>query len=1265
MGLWSHKHGPASPGHIPFYVFWVISLLIPIVVALVNFCMVLADLLLVSWKFTSGQDILDSHGLALGTLALAGISVFFGFSAALLVVKFAPSTAGSGIPEVLGFLNGNQVSGIFTFRSLCIRTIGIVLSQAAGFPLGREGPMVAIGSTIGFGIAFLFTRPYELSAEKVDAVDETQQQTEEFNIATSSFIMSQERFAHARRIGCALGGAAGIATAFNAPIGGILYMFEELSTSSVMPKFHVFMCTVISAFMTRFLLDYSGTDFHRLVIYEQGSAHYFEDWDWQDLPFFALLAALVGGGAGFFSIVCVKVWFFRFETAKRLSKYQPYAKLIECSCYCVLCASLFSLAPTLINCSAVLGRHLAAGGEAPIQHACADGEYNEAATLLLQGAEGAVKHLYSRMGPVQAAWPLVLTLALYSTLAMGMAGLCVPMGTFVPSLLIGGISGRILGEVVNAAGFIHAAPAGVYAVVGSAAMLAGFTHMTIGLVVVLGEATNDLGLIIPLMLSVHIARYAARCITHHGFDEQLIIKKGVPFLDADITEEMDTSKLTALDICCIPPKEAVLPKKASLRTIKRALRHRDVNYFPVVSEGGHCAGLTTRGRLKAVLAAFENSNQKKLQKDLEERIMQRAQSADSFTSVVLDGPTMDHLRSGSAMNASKSTTSFSCDDVSESDTGCFSRWLKCPLRMLRALVADDKSRKSQGHLADHVVEGRMKSMIREMFSNPGKLYSTTDDHCPEESAPHEEGQLPIDRVMDPAPFMIQENTPVQRFYPLFRNVDMNIICVLSNQGRFLGMLTRRGLISCVNKLTVDEGRAVTELQAANRNSRDEIEASWNRRVSYEHLRQLEVNCHTTGGKSKPSCLHKIGGYPDMNSGLNSGLHTPALSSGMSSESYYDSSGSDDIEGELETPVPENEIWDPLSAPAREVSFDPHQHPDFVPQDGEWSPRPSEKSGSRRGDCEQDCSEGDGTSPRHGSHFKKHRRKRRSNTDRSSASIGSRSDGRQTPDCMESRILEARQAHRSHTAGSRALAAGATDNQASDVAMTMAEMLEPTELRAQLASAWSRLAASEQQQEELLRRLSLVERQQNMQGAKEVPRLPHRDSLEVPSGRSSPRGGTTPRRELSLTGPGVLESQEPAVPFTRVRRPSVCSKPSSTGSTASSVSLRLPSEAMQKNLMGFKDVEGAAANRDKSISEEEKDDGRSNQVEVSESEQGCGSQSIPSPPEVGPLAVGSETPRGSTEVLPPQVDAPLTPALAPSDASPKQPEQPPPMLPSSV
>merc|ERR1719436_851131 len=118
-----------------------------------------------------------------------------------------------------------------------------------------------------------------------------------------------------------------------------------------------------------------------------------------------------------------------------------------------------------------------------------------------------------------------------------MPGLPVPMGSFIPCLLIGAISGRLFGELLDLSG-AGASHAGTYAIVGSAAMLGGFTHMTLAIVVLLVEATRDLGLIPPLMLSIFVAHLVSKWMNPHAYDEHLIHKKGVAFLDAELPEEL-------------------------------------------------------------------------------------------------------------------------------------------------------------------------------------------------------------------------------------------------------------------------------------------------------------------------------------------------------------------------------------------------------------------------------------------------------------------------------------------------------------------------------------------------------------------------------------------------------------------------------------------------------------------------------------------------------------------------------------------------------
>merc|ERR1711879_789898 len=118
-----------------------------------------------------------------------------------------------------------------------------------------------------------------------------------------------------------------------------------------------------------------------------------------------------------------------------------------------------------------------------------------------------------------------------------MAGLAVPMGNFIPSMLTGALVGRILGEIIASSqveAAVTLADAGVYAMVGSAAMLGGFTHMTIAVVVILVEAARDLSLVAPLMLSISVSHIVSTCVNHHSYDEVLILRKGVPFLQPEL-----------------------------------------------------------------------------------------------------------------------------------------------------------------------------------------------------------------------------------------------------------------------------------------------------------------------------------------------------------------------------------------------------------------------------------------------------------------------------------------------------------------------------------------------------------------------------------------------------------------------------------------------------------------------------------------------------------------------------------------------------------
>jgi len=596
--------------HLPNYILWTATICIALLLGILNFAMVSIDVQLVTWKFSTTQDVISMHGVPLGALTLAGICMVLSCGAACLVAFVAPICAGSGIPEAKSYLNANYVHGMFEPRNFFVRVLGIVLATAAGFPVGREGPMVCIGGCLGIFVTHVLGLPFLRRWVKVDATSNRM-----------ALFVEEERFRYAKRIGCVLGGAAGIATAFSAPIGAILYMLEEVTVIAWPPEltFRVFVCTVCAVLTSRFLFNISGTDIHRLVIFEQ-TFQGASTWQWLDIPFFVMVAAAVGLCAAGMTRAMVKV----FSLRQRLRSKHEYlqlrlARVGEAALLAAFIALVFCIVPSFFSChdghDSHGGSHQTGKGGSPqaekhrrlaggshlyyVQYTCEDGAYNEAATLLLSGAEGAVKHLFSRGEESMSMTAIFLSLLVYAPLAASMPGLSVPMGAFIPSMFIGALLGRFVGEALTLLG-LGTSHAGMFSIVGSAAMLSGFTQMTLAIVVLLIEASMDLNLVGPLMLSVFVSHVVARSIHHHAYDEQLILKKGIAFLDAELPHGVDGSAIHAVDMVKPLPKVARLAPFTSVEEVVQALACEGVTEFPVIKDG-HCIGLVKRKRLEVAL----------------------------------------------------------------------------------------------------------------------------------------------------------------------------------------------------------------------------------------------------------------------------------------------------------------------------------------------------------------------------------------------------------------------------------------------------------------------------------------------------------------------------------------------------------------------------------------------------------------------------------------------------------------------------------------
>ena len=141
-------------------------------------------------------------------------------AAVALTRRLAPEAAGSGIQEIEGVLAGLRPA-LRWGPILVVKFVGGLLALSVGLTLGREGPTIHLGGAVGAAIA---------SAGR---------------LAQQSVKML---------IGA--GAAAGLAVAFNAPIGGALLAMEELRKefAFTVRSGHCVLLATVAAVLVSFLL---------------------------------------------------------------------------------------------------------------------------------------------------------------------------------------------------------------------------------------------------------------------------------------------------------------------------------------------------------------------------------------------------------------------------------------------------------------------------------------------------------------------------------------------------------------------------------------------------------------------------------------------------------------------------------------------------------------------------------------------------------------------------------------------------------------------------------------------------------------------------------------------------------------------------------------------------------------------------------------------------------------------------------------------------
>lgn len=340
-------------------------------------------------------------------------------------LRFAPGTSGSGIPHVMAALSSSMPPGLQAgFVSLRLSLAKLLLtcgSMLGGLPVGREGPAVQIAAGI-----MLHARRWlpERSA-----------------ITPHGLLVA--------------GGAAGVAAAFNAPLAGVMFAIEQLTTRVEERSSGLIVAAIVFAGLVAVSIFGNATYFG--VIHVPGM-------HWALLGPALLVVAVSGVAGGLFARLLLSSLLGDGDRWSRLRRAHPVAFAAACGV-----------------AIAVIG--LASGGSA------FGGGY-QATRGLIEGATGVP--LLDVLLRFVATW-----IAAWS----GISG-----GVFAPALAIGAGVGSDVAQLSGASP--AAAPALI--AIGMVAFLAAVTRAPMTSFIIVMEMVDGHAMVLSLMASAMAASMLAR-----------------------------------------------------------------------------------------------------------------------------------------------------------------------------------------------------------------------------------------------------------------------------------------------------------------------------------------------------------------------------------------------------------------------------------------------------------------------------------------------------------------------------------------------------------------------------------------------------------------------------------------------------------------------------------------------------------------------------------------------------------------------------------
>jgi len=441
-----------------------------------------------------------------------------------IVITFFKGQSRKGIGAILYEIaqNSSIVSPVKMYSQVIQSAVTVGLGGSAGL----ESPIAVTGAAIGSN----FAQTYKLNYKE-------------------------------RTLLLAAGATAGIASAFNAPIAGIMFAFEILLTGVV---FTDFIPLVVAAVC--------GSLVSKVILQEDAlfRFHAREPFNYLNTLYYIVLGLLTAFYARYFLLITQKVehWFQWMKLSKMHRAMVGGALL---SILCVLLPPLF-------------------------------GEGYDAIKAFNNGQTSAILHnSFFRYFDVKE-WTVIVFLGLICVLK----AFATPItlfgggngGNFAPSLFAGGTLGYLFALLCKLVGF-EGVPETNLVLAGMAGVMSGVLYAPLTAIFLIAESSFGYDLFIPLMIVSVISYLVAKRFSPISPDLRKLADEGKIF-----TRAHDKNLLSLLHVRDLIDSQAQrIATDASLRILLELIKTGNKNIFAVVDETGRLSGVLTLDDIRPVLFA--------------------------------------------------------------------------------------------------------------------------------------------------------------------------------------------------------------------------------------------------------------------------------------------------------------------------------------------------------------------------------------------------------------------------------------------------------------------------------------------------------------------------------------------------------------------------------------------------------------------------------------------------------------------------------------